>query len=111
MWPMIWPAPDDPTLTLAVGESFLELPVRPPQASDGALAPFAAPEAAPAPPITAVVAPSRHRALARDVATGEIAMTYRRDWGASRHEDLGLVTSGSGLETYTIVEGDPLSAR
>jgi len=44
-WPMVWPAPDAATLTLYGG--VLELPVRPAQPQDHALAPLPPPETAP----------------------------------------------------------------
>ncbi len=111
MWPMIWPAPEDPTLTIATGASTLELPVRPSRAEDAALADFAEATSGPGAPITTIAPPERRRRVLKDVATGRVTMTFERDWGIVRHDDLGLTVSGAGHETYTITDGDPLSAR
>ena len=44
-WPMIWPAPEKATLLISAGT--LDLPVRPPQATDAQLSPLPPPESAP----------------------------------------------------------------
>jgi uncharacterized protein len=44
-WPMIWPSPEKATL-LILGCT-LDLPVRPPQATDALLSPLPGPESAP----------------------------------------------------------------
>ena len=45
-WPIAWPAPPAVTVSLFTGNSFVDLPVRPPDPSDAALRRFAAPERA-----------------------------------------------------------------
>jgi putative CocE/NonD family hydrolase len=51
-WPMMWPSRETATLTVFGG--MLELPVRPPGAADGLLAPLPEPETAPPEPSSAV---------------------------------------------------------
>ena len=51
-WPMIWPAPENATVTVFGGS--LELPVRAPAAADALLPPLPGPETAPPEPTTDV---------------------------------------------------------
>jgi predicted acyl esterase len=51
-WPMIWPSPENATVTVFGGT--LDLPVRPPNAKDASLSSFPAPETAPPEPTTEV---------------------------------------------------------
>jgi hypothetical protein len=44
-WPMIWPSPEKATLLISGGT--LDLPVRPPKATDALLSPLSGPESAP----------------------------------------------------------------
>ncbi|MSP81483.1 MAG: CocE/NonD family hydrolase [Alphaproteobacteria bacterium] len=111
MWPLIWPAPEAPTVTLTTGASFLDLPVRAPRPSDAALPDFAEPECGPPAPISLTRPDQRRRRVERDLNDGSLVMRYTRDWGAERHADIDLLTSSIGQETYRIVEDAPLSAR
>jgi hypothetical protein len=107
-WPFAWPSPEIVTLGVATGVgSSLEMPVRPPSAGDAGLAPF--PDAEHAPPIDAEDRSTRSRRIVRDLASGTWRVELEgSDWtvlpGAFGHGE-------RGSETYTIVEGDPLSAR
>jgi putative CocE/NonD family hydrolase len=104
-WPWAWPSPEPVTLTVFVGgPSRLELPVRAPRDEDGHVAPFGpAPE-----PNGANGAASR--AIAHDRRTGRRTLVVDRIRGRRRVRDDGLEVDGSQKDTFTIVEGEPLSA-
>jgi predicted acyl esterase len=108
-WPLAWPSPEPVTLTLLPGESALELPVRPPR-DETEPPPFAEPETAP--PLEAETL--RHgtaaRELRRDVATGRYDLVVGVDFFGSRRLPDGLEYDEVGQDSFTIVEGDPLSA-
>ena len=108
-WPFAWPSPEIVTLGIAVGDSStLALPVRPVSDDDAALAPF--PEAEHAPPLAADDEPARARRIVRDLVAG----SWRVEQDAVEWTTLlesGLAFGERGSERFTIVEGDPLSAR
>ena len=108
-WPFAWPSPEIVTLGVSVGNaSSLELPVRPPSAGDAQLAPFAEPEIAP--PLAADDEPSRARRSVRDLASGSWRLEQDVvEW--TRLRESGLAFGERGSDVFTIVEGDPLSAR
>jgi putative CocE/NonD family hydrolase len=108
-WPFAWPSPEIVTLRVATGSaSSLELPVRPPSPLDEALAPFAVPEHAR--PLPADDTSKRERRIVRDLITGEWRVElYGSEWTTIHGS--GLSFGERGTETYSITEGDPLSAR
>jgi putative CocE/NonD family hydrolase len=108
-WPFAWPSPEIVTLGVSVGNaSSLELPVRPPSAGDAQLAPFPEPEIAP--PLAADDQPSRARRIVRDLASGSWRLEQDVvEW--TRLRESGLAFGERGSDVFTIVEGDPLSAR
>jgi predicted acyl esterase len=110
-WPWAWPSPDPVTLGIFTGgTSALRLPVRPPQPEDRRLAPFDPPEGTPAAP-TEVLSMAVHCVtLRRDVAVGRFELTDHHDGPHVRLRESGREYNGSYTCTYSIVEGDPLSA-
>jgi hypothetical protein len=113
LWPHVWPAPAPVTLTLFTGAaSRLSLPVRPPQADDAALPPFAPAETAPPPAVTPLRLPTRQRTVSYDTAhePARYTLTDTNDGGAVRFAD-GLEYGTAYRDVYAIVEGDPLSAE
>jgi putative CocE/NonD family hydrolase len=107
-WPFAWPSPEIVTLGVSTGgASSLELPVRPPKAEDADLPAFGEPEHAA--PLDAEDTSVRARRIVRDMTTG----TWRVELEGSEWTVLpsGLAGGERGTETYSIVEGDPLSAR
>lgn len=100
-WPMLWPSPEIPSLTLPVGVSTLSLPVRTPTAD----APFPiaqhgggdpAPDYAPATPD----------------ASGRIMLTHTQPEIAYPVAGAdGIILSNSGEEVSEMIAGDPLSCR
>ncbi len=113
-WPMAWPAPAPVELALETAASRLLLPLRPagsgadPGADPPALPP---PAFAPPHPMRELRPPRCRRTLERDVGSGAIRLHHLEDSGSHLIEDIGLETCKRSEETFSIVEGDPLSAR
>jgi uncharacterized protein len=112
-WPWIWPSPEPVELTLhTAGESRLELPERPQVEGEAAPPPFAEPESGAPLPVEAV--PGVYRAgieSSRDVAAGRTETRVYRDNPAERIVESGIEVEHLMDDTYSIVDGDPLSAK
>ncbi len=114
-WPIAWPSPELATLTVHLGDSALELPVRPPRAGDADLRPFPPAEMAeadpqqPLPPDPAL--PVVRRSLRRDLLSGEMVVDFPRWTYATGMPAIGQTHRGTGIARYRITDGDPLSAR
>ncbi|MFJ5936460.1 CocE/NonD family hydrolase [Streptomyces sp. NPDC093071] len=110
-WPWIWPQPDAAGFTLDPAGSSLTLPVRrrtedtvvwgePEQAEPlGVVYPEAQEERRP------------ERVVVRDVAKGEWRLEVDPKYGGTRVYPDGLEFTEDALETYTIEESGPLTAR
>ncbi|MEU5771757.1 CocE/NonD family hydrolase [Streptomyces venezuelae] len=111
-WPWIWPQADSVGFTLEPVGSALELPVR-----DGDLDPSITFQPAEQSEPLGVVYPATldeqrpERLVVRDVAKGEWRLEVDPRYGGTRVYPDGLEFTEDALETYTIQEGDPLSAR
>jgi predicted acyl esterase len=106
-WPMIWPAPEAATLTVA--EVSLVLPVRPSSTGDetsfpepGGAAPWATETMREA---------SSQRRIERDHGIGLATLTIVDDFGELRDADHGLCNVSIVCETCTVHPDDPLTAR
>ncbi len=111
LWPMVWPSPRPVTLTLFTGESSqLILPVRPPLAEEKQLRPFEPAEFSPPLPVEKIRTGQTHRHRHTDIITGRTELKNVFDFGRIRFNDNGLEVEDITTDTYTIVEGDPLSA-
>jgi putative CocE/NonD family hydrolase len=110
-WPMLWPSPEQVTLSLFAGASRLVLPVRAAGATgqDPPLRAFDTPEQSPPLPVVTLVAGSVARTITREVASGRVELVYAYGDGRRRLPN-GIELEDSSRETFTIVEGDPLSA-
>ena len=86
-WPMIWPSPEMATLRILGGT--LDLPVRPPRATDALLPPLPGPESAPPEKPT---------------------MSRQGKMHLEHIDRLGLTLGTAGESRYHLDEGDPLSA-
>ncbi|HEY2788504.1 MAG TPA: CocE/NonD family hydrolase [Gaiellales bacterium] len=110
-WPWAWPSPEPVTLTLAAGgASALVLPVREPQPGDAALPAFAEPEESEPLAVEVVHGAPAGRSVHRDLATGRVELVYDWDVGGRTRLPNGLEVEDSNRTTFSIVEGDPLSA-
>ena len=111
-WPWAWPSPETVALSVFTGgESRLVLPVRPPRAEDAALEPFEEPEGSAPLAVEVPRAGVTDRVVRRDFASGRAELVFRWDSGGSLCLPNGLETEDDNVATYTIVEGDPLSAQ
>ena len=111
-WPFAWPSPEPVTLTLHTGTgSALVLPVRAPQPSDAELPAFGEPEESARLPVETLATGPAGRTLSRDLSTGRVDLSF--DWNVGGRARLpnGLEISDVNTTTFSIVEGDPLSAR
>ncbi|MDQ0986263.1 CocE/NonD family hydrolase [Streptomyces sp. V2I9] len=111
-WPWIWPRAESAGFTLDADGSFVELPVRR-HTEDPAIT-FGEPEqSAPlgvAHPVT-LEEPRPERLVVRDVGRGEWRLEVAPCHGGTRVHPDGLECTEEALETYTIQQDDPLSAR
>lgn len=111
-WPHAWPSPEPVTLNVLAGEKTkLVLPVRPPQAADDELPPFAAPETAPVAEKEILRKENRTRKIEHDLIEGVWRLEDFSDEGARRLLSDGVEYGSTNRNIYTIEEGDPLSAQ
>ena len=112
-WPWAWPSPEPVTLRVFIGaDSHIDLPVRAPRPEDAELAPFEPPEGAPPLAVEMLRPITSKRTISHDVATGRYELTVDRPYiGGFRLLDNGREYEGSTVDTYTIAEDGPLSAR
>ncbi|MFJ2112287.1 CocE/NonD family hydrolase [Streptomyces sp. NPDC087850] len=112
-WPWIWPRADSAGFTLDPAGSSLELPVRARVADEPPITFEPAEQSEP----LGVVFPATldeerpERLVVRDVAKGLWRLEVDPRYGGSRVYPDGLEFTEDALETYSIQESDPLSAR
>ena len=111
-WPWLWPSPEPVELTIHCDEaSRLELPVRPPRAEDADLPEFGEAEIAAPLPVTWLAERNPRWEIARDVVTGVHTLVMSRALAGSRRFPDGITYRDRDPIRFSIVEGDPLSAR
>jgi predicted acyl esterase len=110
-WPVAWPSPELVTLTVHCGESWLELPVRPPRPEDAQLRAFDPPEAAETTPHRYLPVEEHPRRITRDLLSGRMTVDFGRWTETKEMPDIGQTYAARGLVRHEITEGDPLSAR
>jgi putative CocE/NonD family hydrolase len=108
-WPQVWPAPDDPTLTLAPQPARLVLPVWSGGEGETRWTPEG-PKAPPAANIRSLRAPASDRRAVLDQAARTTAVEILDDYGELVFADNGMMNSGIKRETHRIAWDDPLSA-
>ena len=112
-WPLVWPSPDHPTITIDAAPAWLELPeyycsqfgkfvVRDQD--------YAPPVAPPPTPLQTIRPPQNERKVTEDQARGITTLDILDDYGASIIKANDMLNSGIKRERYTIREDDPLSA-
>jgi hypothetical protein len=107
---MMWPSPEAVNLSVHLGKSFIDIPVR--KGVKGVKAPvFPASEAAPPVKLKPIDPPSNSRVVATDQRTGITTLTLVDDFGRNEIVEHGLVNWSAGRERYSIHPNDPLSAR
>jgi hypothetical protein len=110
-WPIVWPAPDNATLSTSTEGSRLILPQRPPRPEDADLLLF---ESALAPPPIAYreTRPGKSwRRISDDLGENLRRIEMGLDYGAGEILDIGIEDDAVLAETYEISPDDPLSAR
>ncbi|MFE5509936.1 CocE/NonD family hydrolase [Streptomyces sp. NPDC056529] len=110
-WPWIWPRPDAAGFTLDPAGSSLTLPVR--RRTEDAVT-WEEPEQAAPLKVVYPASPEERRperVVVRDVAKGEWRLEVDPKYGGTRVYPDGLEFTEDALETYTIEESGPLTAR
>lgn len=111
-WPLVWPSPEEATVTLFTGTSTLRLPTRPPRAASDEADPVFAEPAAAAPVETTTMLESTRRAhIVRDLDTGEVTLERVNDQGKFRIEETGTCVRRATEERFSIRDGEVNSAR
>lgn len=107
-WPHAWPSPEPATLTFRTGpDAVLELPVRTPR-PDETEPVFGPPTAAPPAAIEMLEPPHRKRLV---TSSGAVATTTDTEGYRHRIIESDTVVGYAATDTWTITEGDPLSAH
>ncbi len=110
-WPYAWPSPAAATLTIHLGgESLLDLPVRSSRQGESEPAPFLEPEISAPLESYQSTEGAGNRRITYDAATGTWAINVGLGFGSVTLPD-SLTYAEKGSDTFSIVEGDPLSAR
>ena len=110
-WPLIWPVPEQATVTLHTGRSELLLPVRAPRPEDAALRPFGEPEGAQELDVD-VLGVGEHRwTVTRDLATDVSTLEVVNDQGSFRIEETGTLVHRDTREWYSFRWNDVNSVR
>jgi putative CocE/NonD family hydrolase len=109
-WPWAWPSPEPVTLSVFTGAaSHLILPVRTPRPQDADLRAFEPAEGAAPAAVEVLRADTNEATVSRDVATGRVTLSVEMAEGYRILAD-GLEYDAVSTDTYSIVEGEPLSA-
>lgn len=110
-YPIAWPSPELATLTVHLGESWLELPIRPARAEDANLPAFAAPIRAEHTPQTYhPVENLPVRRVTRDLLSGKMIVDFPRYNYSKTLPDIGQTQTSFGMVRHEITDGDPCSA-
>ena len=114
-WPLVWPSPEVAELTLfAGGGTYIDLPVRAPDAPDAPDAPasaFEAPEEAPPLEVTVEEAGPAFRRITHDTVTDAYVLEFNQGGeGRERLVDADVEMELRLLDRLMIREGEPLSA-
>jgi putative CocE/NonD family hydrolase len=110
-WPYAWPSPAAACLTIRMGgDSFVELPVRAARSGEPEPAPFDEPEIAPPLENVRATEGAGDRRISHDAATGSWSISVGLGFDSLTLQD-GETYAEQGGDTFSIVEGDPLSAK
>jgi putative CocE/NonD family hydrolase len=109
-WPHAWPSPEGVRLSVFTQGSGLTLPVRPPRPEDANLPAFGEPEGSAPLDLEILRSGGRRRTIERNINTGWQTLVDHDDDGRYRFAANGLEVESWKTDTWTILEGDPLSA-
>jgi len=107
LWPLVWPSPQIATLNIALGDSYLVLPVRPAPVHE---APFTIPVIHAAPAKLALPTTPGAQMPTRD-ATGRIRYDRSSQPTATFIPAVGTTSTEAMQRTIEITEGDPNSCH
>jgi hypothetical protein len=110
-WPIVWPSPRTPSLTLDLSDARLILPLRAPREADMKLHEYGPPEAARPEAITVLTRDRTTRTLEVDEMTEHRKLTMFGDYGLQRVDTYDLTAGLIGSEVVEITGEDPASAR
>ena len=110
-WPLAWPPPYPVRLSVHIGASRLELPVRRPRSEDHALRRFLEPEGAPAPAVSQVQPKSHAWRVIRDLGKDEATLEVIKDEGALCLHDIEWTIHARAREWYSYQGDDFDSVR
>jgi putative CocE/NonD family hydrolase len=111
-WPWAWPSPEQATLTLHVGgAAVLELPVRGADDTDAAPAGFGGPEHAPRPAAATLHLEPGNHVITEDVGGGRHQLVHAYPTHHTLDLESGIEIRWREPDTFTVVEGAPLSAQ
>jgi putative CocE/NonD family hydrolase len=110
LWPILWPSPVSPLLSIEPGTCTLSLPVRS-RVKDEIAPVFPPPESSPPVPLVELAREEHRRDIAIDVGTGLQSINLTSDFGRQHLIDRAIVTAARVVDRMQITEGDPLSAR
>ncbi|KAF2478747.1 Alpha/Beta hydrolase protein [Neohortaea acidophila] len=110
-FPIIWPAPEAPTLTIDCGKSSMTFPIRPKSPLDSELKTFLPVEQGSPLPTKSLRAPKQNNTLSTDYDTGVVTVRYDSDTGCYINLDTNWCYGAHEVVTCSIHPDDPLSAR
>ncbi|MFV8834267.1 CocE/NonD family hydrolase [Aquisalimonas sp. APHAB1-3] len=110
-WPVAWPSPESPRLTVDTGDSALELPVRAPRASDDAIRDPGPARGAPASPTTLIRPRDYGWTVTRDLAANRSTLEVKKDEGEFIFDQLQLGMHIRTTEWYSHTGNDYDSVR
>jgi uncharacterized protein len=109
-WPRAWPSPEPVTLTVVAGASHFELPVRLPGRDDASVPAFGEPELSTPLPLEQLGGGGADASVSFDGQTGRTVRSSSCSSGSGFRLPDGLEYKHGETNTFSIVEGEPLSA-
>lgn len=110
LWPWTWPSPEVTVVELDAGHGALSLPVREPRpAEEAALRPYEPPREGPPHSVRLASIPGS-RTVTWDAVTSEQVIVSASPDGTMTDSADGLTRTGTAVNRFRLVEGDPLSA-
>jgi predicted acyl esterase len=107
-WPLAWPSPR--AATLRISDVVLELPTR--TRTDEIAQPFGPPEFGPKLEVEQLTPGVGSRRIERDLADNSATLVFDWDTGGRKRQVANRIEAeDTSTARYSIVEGDPLSAR
>lgn len=108
-FPLAWPAPAPVTLRVDTGKTTLTLPLRTERPEPASA--FTAPRAGQPLDVSFETPPESEWIMSEDAATGRLNIDLRDHEGAAHITEHGITHSAEGVEHYSILPDDPLSAE